>query len=582
MKRKGKKSQGPNFSLLIFVHSPIGKQTQNSHNKTTTNQKGFCKKKKKAKQANTLTNYLSTMKGIAANVVAFALVLKNAQGYPVSLSESEITTAAAATTTTTTTEPNIPTYFDTQEKWYGCGRSTHNQGQCGSCFGVSATTVLTERMCIFLDENDKAIEGETSNFNGNRKFQKAGSCTGDGTTHMAHNHGCKRTQFVLSPQAMLSCGNFAEEEKLFPDSAGCNGGEALDAWRYLFVHGLSTMTADGTNGCTPYTSGKCASKDPLNNGCKTCEGLLKECQDTGLPPKLYKVNSFGYIMEEGLEKRPDSSKPRPETDQVLLSAQVKNMQIELMTNGPIHVCIDYYSNFGPFFNEFPQGIYNSTENKLQTGGHCLTITGWGQDQATGMDYWIIKNSWGANWGTDGFFRYVRGQDLGGIESDVWAGCPEGTSCELTAGVKLVSKPTTKKTGIAAWDDRIKEVFLTNSRRLSIRGEEEEESEDIPQPNKWKGGYWHEISREDFVAHRSIALKVAHAYEQVFGEPTTLAVATAAAKRVWTQAGMDGLKVRVEFNADALPEEDRSHDKSESPLECMHHHDASSGLITRLF
>jgi hypothetical protein len=44
------------------------------------------------------------------------------------------------------------------------------------------------------------------------------------------------------------------------DSAGCNGGNAADAWHYFHVHGLSPMGGDGNSGCSPYVSGKCLLK----------------------------------------------------------------------------------------------------------------------------------------------------------------------------------------------------------------------------------------------------------------------------------------------------------------------------------
>jgi len=63
-----------------------------------------------------------------------------------------------------------------------------------------------------------------------------------------------------------------------------------------------------------------------------------------------------------------------------------------------------------------QGVYSSdkcpnTPNKVN---HAVLAVGYGHDEASGKDYWLVKNSWGAKWGLDGYFKIERGKNMCGL------------------------------------------------------------------------------------------------------------------------------------------------------------------------
>ena len=41
----------------------------------------------------------------------------------------------------------------------------------------------------------------------------------------------------------------------------------------------------------------------------------------------------------------------------------------------------------------------------------------------GTPYWLVANSWNYDWGNNGTFKILRGQNHCGIESNVVAGIP---------------------------------------------------------------------------------------------------------------------------------------------------------------
>jgi len=46
--------------------------------------------------------------------------------------------------------------------------------------------------------------------------------------------------------------------------------------------------------------------------------------------------------------------------------------------------------------------------------HGVLIVGFGTDNKTNVDYWLVKNSWGNKWGEAGYVRLARNQNECGL------------------------------------------------------------------------------------------------------------------------------------------------------------------------
>jgi len=73
---------------------------------------------------------------------------------------------------------------------------------------------------------------------------------------------------------------------------------------------------------------------------------------------------------------------------------------------------DTYGNIFSYRGSKARGVYQSWDGTKKKGGHAVTLIGYGN---LGVDYWLIQNSWGPNWGTNGYGRYVRGRNFGRCE-----------------------------------------------------------------------------------------------------------------------------------------------------------------------
>ncbi|CAL5983360.1 Cathepsin_B [Hexamita inflata] len=89
---------------------------------------------------------------------------------------------------------------------------------------------------------------------------------------------------------------------------------------------------------------------------------------------------------------------------------------DIFTNGPVTGAFYLYSGFASGVAN--DAILQMQPNTYQQGGHAIVIIGWGV--RNGVKYWQMQNTWGADWGNNGYFKMRRGQNDFGIESQAAA------------------------------------------------------------------------------------------------------------------------------------------------------------------
>mmetsp|Transcript_41966 Transcript_41966/g.100003 ORF Transcript_41966/g.100003 Transcript_41966/m.100003 type:complete len:405 (+) Transcript_41966:65-1279(+) len=107
--------------------------------------------------------------------------------------------------------------------------------------------------------------------------------------------------------------------------------------------------------------------------------------------------------------------------------KLKPLMEALANVGPVSVSVDAAD-----WNMYGGGIFNDCKRDSIVN-HAVLAVGYGHDPKSGLNYWLIRNSWGRDWGEQGFVRLQRHD---GDDSDWDAGyCgfdtdpKQGTGCD---------------------------------------------------------------------------------------------------------------------------------------------------------
>jgi cathepsin B len=294
-------------------------------------------------------------------------------------------------------DPNIkiPDNFDGRKVWGNLLSIPQNQGTCGSCWAFASVGTLGDKFNIqsmgLINIQLSAAKLIICDFKGKE-------------TDIRHPE--------QDPDGLAQLQDSSNK------TSACFGNTLADAWRYLFIIGTNTET------CVPYNKKYGAFKelDALGSFtspermpvCSQVTGLLGDMcagftynhlnsEETGNPARFFR--NLHYYAIAGVSKDGGTE---------------LNIRYNIYRWGPVSTSFSVFPSFYTYDSK--NEIYERNDDETQVGGHAVEIVGWGEEN--NVKYWIIKNSWGTEWGSGGYFRMVRGSNNCEIEENVITGVPD--------------------------------------------------------------------------------------------------------------------------------------------------------------
>jgi len=85
-----------------------------------------------------------------------------------------------------------------------------------------------------------------------------------------------------------------------------------------------------------------------------------------------------------------------------VTASESALQTAVAQNGPVSIAVDASQ---ASFHSYSSGVYKSTACSSSNLNHGVLVVGYGA--LNGVQYWLIKNSWGTGWGINGYMYLAR-------------------------------------------------------------------------------------------------------------------------------------------------------------------------------
>lgn len=266
-----------------------------------------------------------------------------------------------------------------------------NQKNCGSCYAFALSGMLSDRFNI--------LSGNQLNINLTAVDMVMCALTVPGLEISLSSY-----HQMLSKA--LSETHQTDESKEHSVHA-CHGNSLPNASKFLYFVGTTDIT------CVPNSLITTTEEIP---SCQQIEDKLHDLHFSG----CYQSDAAQHVYRLRNIYRLDISKK---------DTRDYNVCSEIYKFGPIASGFHVFKDFYDFANDISKKglIYTHSDKKSKLmGGHAIRIIGYGEDMQDGrlIKYWIIANSWGTEWGDNGYFKMERWLDDCKLENNIICGLPD--------------------------------------------------------------------------------------------------------------------------------------------------------------
>jgi cathepsin L len=123
-------------------------------------------------------------------------------------------------------------------------------------------------------------------------------------------------------------------------------------------------------------------------------------------------SSYPYEAKKGECRFKNTAGVTKIVDRGTMIARESTVLIGLWRYGPVAVAIDAGHSSFEFYRT---GVYDEPNCSSVSINHGMLLVGWG---VTPTAYWLLKNSWGPDWGDKGYIKMVRNKgNQCGVASD---------------------------------------------------------------------------------------------------------------------------------------------------------------------